>query len=99
MRQVVQNLALVPTVVAAGEDSDVGLQQLFSNARSDAKASGGVFTIGNDQIDVPLRHQIGEAVVDDLPPRRADDVTNEKYAHRAGRQLKLRPNTKMERTA
>src|SRR5208283_5438479 len=44
---VLDDLALVPDVVAGGDDIDAELEQLFGNLRSDPEAAGGILTISD----------------------------------------------------
>ena len=45
------------------------LQQFFGNARGDAETRGGIFAIGDDQIDSPLLNQVGQIVREQLCDR------------------------------
>ena len=49
---VVDGLALRPDVVARGHDVDPPIQQLVAELPGDAPARGGIFGIGDDQVDV-----------------------------------------------
>src|SRR6185312_12417279 len=60
--KVVDDFALVPDVIAGGDDIDTQVEQILRQGSGDAEAAGGVFTIGNDQIDGAVLHQSGQAV-------------------------------------
>ncbi len=81
MRNVFQNFFAVPTVVAAGEHLDAEAEQFFGDFRSDAEAGGGIFAVGDDQINLLVLHKVGEALLNDQASGRADDVADEKGAH------------------
>ena len=81
MRHIFEDFFAVPAVVAAGEDVDAVVKQFVGQSRGDAEAGGGVFAVGDDQVDLPLRDDVGQAIADDLASWRADDVTDEEYAH------------------
>jgi len=52
--QVIDDLALVPDVVAGGDDVDAEFEQLFGNLRSDAEAAGGVLAVGDGEFNAVL---------------------------------------------
>ena len=81
MRQKLQNLLAVPAVVSSGEHIDSHFQEFFRQPRRDPKPRRRIFAIGDDQIDLPLGNDIREAIANDLPSGRADNVSYEKYAH------------------
>ena len=58
-------------------------EQLFGNLRRDAKASGGVLAVGDGELNAVLFLQFGQAFVDNVAPRAAENVSNEEYAQAA----------------
>ena len=52
--EVVVDLALVPDVVAAGDDVDPAAEQLLGQARGQARPGGGVLAVGDDHVEVEL---------------------------------------------
>jgi hypothetical protein len=64
-------------VIAAGDHLDAGGQQAFCDFRRDAEPGSGVFAVGDTQIDLPLREDVRQPVVNDLAPGRAYDVADE----------------------
>ena len=56
-------------------------REFFGDAGSDAEARGGIFAVGDDQIDLALLDQVREAFTDDVAPGRTDDVTDEEGTH------------------
>ncbi len=76
-----QNLFFVPAVIAAAKDGDIRSQQLFGDPRGDAKSRRRVLAIGDDQVDLFLRDNVSQPIVNDLPSRRADNVSHKQYAH------------------
>ena len=69
MREKLHNLLAVPDVVSAGDHFDARGEQFLGDARRDAEAGGGIFAVGDAQIDLALREDIREAVVHDLAAR------------------------------
>ena len=57
--EVFDDLALVPDVIAGGHDVDPEIEQLVRELRSDAEPGGGIFAVGNDQIDGILLDEFG----------------------------------------
>src|ERR1700730_887244 len=86
--QVIHDFATVPTVIAAGEDVNTVVEKFIGQARSDAESGRGVFTVGDDQIDFFLGHDVGETVRNDLASWRANDVTDEQNTHGGSVQMK-----------
>jgi hypothetical protein len=68
-------------MVAASQYLDPHSQQVVRKPRRDAKAGCRILAIGNHQINLPLRDNIRQPVLHDLPARRTYDVPYEKYAH------------------
>ena len=81
VRDKIENFFAVPTVIAAGEHVDAVLQQFLRNTRGDAESRGGVFAVGNDQVDVLVLDEVGEPVTNNLAAGRPHDVADEENAH------------------
>ena len=81
---------MIPTVIAAGEDVDAVVEKFIGEARGDAETGGGIFAVGDDQIDFLLGDDVGEAVADDLASRGADNVTDEENTHAGSLQMMRR---------
>ncbi len=88
MGQVIHDFAAVPAVVAPGEHIDSVMEKFVSQARGDAESGSGIFTVGDDQIDFSLGHDVGETVANDLASRRANNVTDEENTHAGSVQMK-----------
>ena len=56
-----QRLALVPGMIAAGDDIDAGVDELLVDLLGDAKAAGGVLAVDGDEIELPVADQARQA--------------------------------------
>jgi hypothetical protein len=65
-------------VIAAGDYFDPACKKVFGDARRDAETGGGVFAVGDAEVNFALRQNVCEPVVNDPAARRAYDVANEK---------------------
>src|SRR5277367_1379883 len=81
MREKIENLAAVPDVIAAGDYFRSCSEYFFSEARSDAEAGSGIFTVGDAEVYGALRDDIREAVVNDFASGRADDISDKENLH------------------
>ena len=76
--QHVENFAAAVDVIAQRDAIDAGGDQLVIDRRRDARAAGGVFGVGHDQVELlALDRAAGNRAANDLPPRLADDVADE----------------------
>src|SRR5262249_16149147 len=87
VRHEFHDLAAIPTVIAAADHLDAALEELFHDFRRDSEAGCGVLAVRHDQIGAFLRHQVGQALADDLPARGSDDVSDEEYANEVSSEL------------
>ena len=67
-------------MIAGGNDVDVEFEQLLGNLRCDAKAAGGVFTVGYGEFNTVLGLQLRQPLVHDGASGPAEDVTDEENA-------------------
>ena len=79
--EVFQHLALVPDVVPGRDHVNAEIEELLSQWRRDAEPRCGVLSVGDDQVGGELLHQLSQTVLDDVPPRSAEDVTNKEDSH------------------
>ena len=82
--QILVDLALVPDVVAGGDDVDPHAQQLLCQGRRQSHAGRHVLAIGDHQVDVHLGAQIRQRVPDSHAARLSDDVSDEQAPHQVG---------------
>jgi hypothetical protein len=73
---ILDNLALVPDVVAGGEDVGALVEELVGNARRQAKPAGRIFRVHHHQVDAPLLDQRDEVLAYDTPSGLAKDITD-----------------------
>src|SRR5207249_7313950 len=79
--EVVDDLALVPDVIAGGEHIDSQLEQILRQRRGDAEAGGSVFSVGDDEVAAVLFDQLGEVLFDYGSAGAAEDIADEENAH------------------
>jgi hypothetical protein len=79
--KVVNDLTLVPDVVAGRDHVDVQVKKIFGQRWSDPKTRGGILPIGDDEIDRVIANNARQSVLDDIPPRPTENVTNKENSH------------------
>src|SRR5262249_13990511 len=77
----IDDLFFVPNVVAGGKHLYAQSQKLLDKGRCDAEASGGVFAIGQHEIDLVPSDQGGKLLAHNRATRTSEDVANEKNTH------------------
>ncbi len=77
----VHHLALVPDVIARRHHVDAGAEQFVADLARNTGAAGGVFAVGQDQVDVVGAHESGQAALHQLPARPGHDVADEQQLH------------------
>ena len=75
--QIVDQLALVPDVIAGGEHVRAQVEEVFGDLRGDAEAAGGVLSIDDDEFDVVGLTDMPDVLADDLSSRAAEDIADE----------------------
>ena len=78
---VFEDLALVPDVVAGGDDVGAEIKEFFCDGRGDAEASGGVFAVDDEEIDGVGLKDVGQMFADDVATGGAKDVADEEDIH------------------
>src|SRR5581483_10723156 len=79
--EVVQNLALVPDMIASSYDLDAQFKQLLHQRGSDAKAGCRIFTVRDYQVDVVGFDELVQVFLDHGPARPSKDVADEEDLH------------------
>lgn len=69
-------------MVAGSNHVDALIQQFPGRAGSEAETAGGIFPVGYDKVYFILLAQITEVLVDNQPPRLADNVPDNQYVHK-----------------
>src|SRR5208282_441741 len=85
--KVVDDFALVPDVVAGGDDVDIQLKQFFGERRRNAETGGRILAVGNDQVDGLIADNAGQPVFDDGAARTSENVADEENTHLSGAKL------------
>ncbi len=78
---VFEDLALVPDVVAGGDDVGSHVEDLFGEGGRDAEASGGVFAIDDEEVDGVGFEDVGEMLAYDVAAGGAEDVADKEDVH------------------
>ena len=76
--EVVDQFALVPDVVAGGENVGAQVEDFLGNLRGDAEAAGGVFGVDDGEVDGVRLADVADVLADDFASRAAEDVADEK---------------------
>ena len=74
-------VALLPGVVASGDDVHPGGEDLLDHPGVDPRPARGVLPVGDDELRAEAAAQPGQALTEDPPPRLAVHVPHEKEAH------------------
>src|SRR5690348_7301159 len=80
-REVINDFALVPDVIAGGHHINSELEKIFGQRWSDAEARGGVFAVRQHEVNAVFTDQALQPFADDVPPRPPKDVANEENFH------------------
>ena len=75
--EVRQDLALVPAVIAAGHHLNAVAEQIVGEVGRDAESGRRVFAVGDDEVDLVMPDEGGQAPADQLAAGLADDVADE----------------------
>ena len=76
-----QRLALIPGMIAERDGVGAGVDQLVVDDLGDAEAAGGVLAVDDDEVELPVFDQAGQALVDDRAPGAPDNVADEEDTH------------------
>jgi hypothetical protein len=78
---VLEDLALVPDVIAGGDDVSTEIEELFCDGRGDAKAASGVFSVDDEEVDGVGFKDVREVFADDVAAGGAKDIADKKDVH------------------
>lgn len=78
---VFEDFALVPDVIAGGDDMRAQVEDLFGDGRGDAEASGGILAIDDEKVDGVGFDDVGEMLAYDVAAGGAKDIADEKNVH------------------
>ena len=77
-------LVLIPAVVAEGDDGGAGAEEADAEARGEAAAGGGIFTIDDDKVGLKAFFEFWQEVGDGAAPGFAKDVAQEENPQGSG---------------
>jgi len=72
---------MIPQMIAAGDDVHAGGKDFLRGGRRDARTAGGIFPVGDDEVDTVLLPQFRHEFLDCATAGLSHDVTNEKNLH------------------
>jgi hypothetical protein len=78
---VLEDLALIPDVVASGNDVGAEIEELFCDRGGDAEASGGVLSVDDEEVDGVGFEDVGKVFADDVAAGGAKDIADKKNVH------------------
>jgi hypothetical protein len=93
----VNNLALVPDVVAGGDDIDAEIEKLLGQRWGDAKTGGRVLAIRDDEVDEVILHQRGKLFLHNGAARPPKNIAYKKYAQIMPQEISFEDNTQRGR--
>ena len=76
-----QRLALVPRMIAAGDDVGAGIDHLVVDRLGDAEAAGRVLAVDDDAIELPVAPQAGQPLGHGRAPGPPHHIADEKKTH------------------
>ncbi len=79
-RKILDDFLPLPDVISAGEHIGARREKFLGDPRRDAETGSGILAVDDAQIDLALREDVREPVVNDLAAGRADDIADEKYS-------------------
>src|SRR5260221_6887021 len=68
-------------MVAGGDGVHAAAKQFLGDVRRDAVAAGGIFAVGDDDVETVRLSQLGQEFLDRAPAWRPDDVADEQNFH------------------
>jgi DNA-binding IscR family transcriptional regulator len=78
---VFEDFALVPDVVAGGDDVGSEVEEFFGDGGGDAETAGGVLAVDDEEVDGVGFHDVGEVFADDVAAGGAKDIADEEDIH------------------
>ncbi len=78
---VLEDLALVPDVIAGGDDVGAEVEELFRDGGGDAEASGGVLSVDDEEVDGIGFKDVGKVFADDVAAGGAKDIADKENVH------------------
>src|SRR3981081_332743 len=79
--EVVEDLALVPNVIAGSDDVNIEFEQLFGQRRRNAETRGRILSIRNDDINRLVADNSRQPILDDQPSRPSKNVADKENPH------------------
>ena len=78
---VFEDFFFVPDVIAGGDDVGAEIEELFGDGGGEAEASGGVFAVDDEEVNVVGFKYVGQVFADDVAAGGAKDIADEEDIH------------------
>jgi hypothetical protein len=82
--EIVVNFALVPDMIATGQDVQAVAEQFVGKLRGDAESARRIFAVGDAQVDFFGSDDVFQVPGDKASPRRGEDVANKQEIGQTG---------------
>ena len=76
MRKILENFLAIPNMIAASENFGASSKQFLGEPRRDPKSRRGILAVSDAKIHAMLLERIRQPIVNYLPPRRSNNVTD-----------------------
>ena len=75
---VLDDFALIPYMISSGEDMSAQVEEIFGDDGRDTEASGRIFSIDDEKVDVAFSHHMRQMFAHDTPAGTAEDIAYKK---------------------
>src|SRR5579871_717829 len=80
--EVVDDLPLVPDVIAGGQHIAAKVEKLVGDSRCNAEPAGRIFRISDHQVDLVGLHDVSNMVAHNLAAGAAENISNKENLHK-----------------
>jgi hypothetical protein len=80
--QIVDDLALIPHVIAGGQNVGAEVEELFGDGRCEPEAAGGILRIHDHEVDLAFLDDMRQVLPHHPSPRTPENVPDKEQFHR-----------------